>query len=149
MMDDLYDRLIEHEDIRTTVYDDATGKPITKGSNVIGNPTIGVGTLLSAPGGITEDEAHLLLRNRVNIAIAGVQRLVPDVRAANDARFDVLVEMAFQMGIDGLAKFTNTLQAVREKRWGDAADGMLASLWAQQTPSRAQALAAIMRSGQA
>ncbi|HXS04171.1 MAG TPA: glycoside hydrolase family protein [Rhodanobacter sp.] len=148
-MDDLYDRLIEHEGLRLQVYDDATGAYIRPGTRVVGNPTIGVGTLLSAPGGITEDEAHLLLRNRVNIAIAGVQRLVPDMRAANDARFDVLVEMAFQMGADGLAKFTNTLQAVRDKRWGDAADGMLASLWAQQTPSRAQALAAIMRSGQA
>lgn len=146
---DLYDRLIAHEGLKLQVYDDATGAYIRSGTRVVGNPTIGIGTLICAPGGITEAEAQQLLRNRVNIAIAGVQRLLPDMRAANDARFDVLVEMAFQMGVDGLAKFANTLQAVRDKRWIDAADGMLASTWALQTPSRAQALAAVMRSGQA
>jgi lysozyme len=144
----LYDRLIAHEGLKLQVYDDATGAYIRPGTRVVGNPTIGIGTLICSPGGITEGEAQQLLRNRVNIAIAGVQRLLPDMRAANDARFDVLVEMAFQMGVDGLAKFTNTLQAVRDKRWSDAADGMLASTWALQTPARAQALAAIMRSGQ-
>lgn len=146
---DFYDRLRENEGLRLQVYDDATSRPIVAGSRVIGNPTIGIGTLLSAPGGITEAEAEYLLRNRVNAAAAGVKRLVPDMRAANDARFDVLVEMAFQMGVDGLAKFTNTLRAVREKRWGDAADGMLDSLWAKQTPGRAKELAKIMRRGQA
>jgi lysozyme len=145
----LADRLLAHEGLRLQVYDDATGRPIVAGSRVIGNPTIGVGTLLSSPGGITEAEAEYLLRNRVNAAIAGVKHLVPDMRAANDARFDVLVEMAFQMGVDGLAKFTNTLRAVREKRWDDAADGMLASLWAKQTPGRAKTLSQIMRSGKA
>src|SRR6185312_6503964 len=134
-MMDLYDRLIAHEGLKLQVYDDATGAYIRPGTRVVGNPTIGIGTLICAPGGITEAEAQQLLRNRVNIAIAGVQRLLPDMRAANDARFDVLVEMAFQMGVDGLAKFTNTLQAVRDKRWSDAADGMLASTWALQTPS--------------
>lgn len=143
----LYDRLHENEGIRLQVYDDANGKPIVAGSRVIGNPTIGVGTLLSAPGGITAAEAEYLLRNRIEVAVAGVKHLVPDMRAANDARFDVLVEMAFQMGVDGLAKFTNTLRAVREKRWDDAANGMLASLWAKQTPGRAQELAKVMRTG--
>lgn len=146
---DLYERLREHEGLRLQVYDDATGAYIKPGSRVTGNPTLGFGTLLSAPGGITEAEAEMLLRNRVNIAIDGVKALLPTVRASNDARFDVLVEMAFQMGVAGLAKFTNTLQAVREQRWGDAADGMLASTWALQAPGRAQALAKVMRSGQA
>ena len=143
----LYDRLHENEGMRLQVYDDANGKPIVAGIRVIGNPTIGAGTLLSSPGGITAAEAEYLLRNRVNAAIAGVKHLVPDMRAANDARFDVLVEMAFQMGVAGLAKFAKALQAVRERRWDDAATEMLDSTWAKQTPKRAQALAKIMRTG--
>lgn len=143
----LADRLLAHEGLRLQVYDDATGAYIRPGTRVVGNPTIGIGTLIGPGGGITEAEAHYLLQNRINIAVAGVKQLVPDMRALNDARFDVLVEMAFQMGVAGLAKFENTLQAVRDKRWADAAVGMLASTWALQTPKRAQALAAIMRTG--
>lgn len=145
----LADRLREHEGLKLQVYDDATGAYIRSGTRVVGNPTIGIGTLIGPGGGITEAEAEYLLQNRINIAVAGVKQLVPDMRALNDPRFDVLVEMAFQMGVAGLAKFENTLQAVREKRWTDAATGMLASTWALQTPKRAQALAAIMRSGKA
>jgi len=143
----LADRLLDHEDLRLQVYDDATGAPIRPGSRVIGKPTIGIGTLICAPGGITEAEAHLLLNNRIAIATAAADKLVPGLRQAYPMRFDVLTEMAFQMGADGLAKFTNTLQAVRDRRWSDAAAGMLASTWALQTPTRAEALAEIMRSG--
>lgn len=143
----LYDRLLRHEGIRLTVYDDATGKPIQPGSEVKGNPTIGIGTLLCSPGGITQAEAEYLCRNRIAVAQATVDALHVGL-SDGDPRYDVLVEMAFQMGGSGLAQFKNTLQAVRDKRWNDAADGMLNSLWARQTPSRAQALAQIMRSGQ-
>lgn len=143
----LAERLLEHEGLRLTAYDDASGKPIQRGSQVIGNPTIGIGTLICAPGGITKDEAIYLLNNRISIAKDAATKMVPGL-VADPVRFDVLTEMAFQMGGEGLAKFTNTLQAIREKRWDDAADGMLDSRWAQQTPVRAQALAAIMRSGQ-
>lgn len=142
----LSDRLLEHEGLKLTAYDDASGKPIQRGSQVIGNPTIGIGTLICAPGGITRDEAMYLLNNRIAIAKDAATKLVPGL-VSDPVRFDVLTEMAFQMGGVGLAQFTNTLQAIREKRWDDAADGMLASLWAKQTPARAQALAAIMRSG--
>lgn len=145
----LADRLLSHEGLRLQVYDDATGAYIRSGTRVIGNPTIGIGTLVCAPGGITEAEARLLLSNRIAIATAAADRLAPGLQQADPVRFDVLVEMAFQMGGNGLAKFTNTLQAVRDRRWADAAAGMLASTWALQTPNRAQALAEVMRSGKA
>jgi lysozyme len=145
----LADRLLADEGLRLTVYDDATGKPIGPGSQVIGKPTIGIGTLICAPGGITADEARFLLDNRVQIAQKAADRLVPGLQISDPVRFDVLTEMSFQLGATGLAAFTNTLQAVRDKRWNDAAAGMLDSTWAKiQTPARAQALAAIMRSGQ-
>ncbi len=144
----LADRLLANEGLRLTVYDDFNGKPIGPGSQVIGKPTIGIGTLICAPGGVTEAEARWLCANRMAIAADAANRLVPGLQQSDPARFDVLTEMAFQMGGDGLAKFTNTLQAVREGRWSDAADGMLASVWSTQTPARAQRLSQVMRSGQ-
>ncbi len=145
----LADRLLANEGLRLTVYDDFNGKPIGPGSQVIGKPTIGIGTLICAPGGITADEAHFLLTNRIEIAADAAEALVgADMRAAEPVRFDVLTEMSFQLGAAGLAKFTNTLQAVRDKRWNDAATEMLESAWANQTPARAQRLSQVMRSGQ-
>jgi lysozyme len=144
----LADRLLADEGLRLTVYDDATGKPIGPGSQVIGKPTIGIGTLICAPGGITQAEAKILLNNRISTASEAVNAFIPGLQQADPVRFDVLTEMSYQLGAAGLAKFTNTLQSVRDGRWNDAADGMLASVWATQTPTRAQALAAIMRSGQ-
>ena len=63
------------------------------------------------------------------------------------ARMAVLQSMAYQMGVQGLAAFKNTLQAVIERRWNDAAAGMLNSRWARQTPERAQRHALQMRTG--
>lgn len=143
----LIDRLRQHEGLKLQAYDDATGAVIKPGSRVIGNPTIGVGTLIGPGGGITEDEAEYLLANRVQIAQKAAESLAPELQKEDPVRFDVLVEMAFQMGGAGLAKFENTLQAVRDRRWNDAANGMLASTWAMQTPARAKALAEVMRTG--
>lgn len=66
----------------------------------------------------------------------------------NEQRQAVLLQMAFQMGTRGLLGFPHTLEAVREGRWQDAHDGMLASKWAQQTPRRANRLAQQMLIGQ-
>ena len=68
--------------------------------------------------------------------------------ACNDARKSILISMAYQMGADGLAKFTNTLKAVAEQRWNDAANGMLNSSWAKQTPNRAKRHAKQMLTGE-
>lgn len=143
----LADRLRQHEGLRLQAYDDVTGAAIKPGTRVIGNPTIGVGTLIGPGGGITEAEAEYLLANRVNIAIVAAKRLAPGLIDDEPERFDVLAEMCFQMGMGGVSKFTNTLQAINQRRWSDAADGMLASTWALQTPARARELAEIMRSG--
>ena len=68
--------------------------------------------------------------------------------ACNDARKAILISMAYQMGADGLAKFNNTLKAVAEQRWSDAANGMLNSSWAKQTPNRAKRHAKQMLTGE-
>lgn len=72
---------------------------------------------------------------------------LPWVSDLDPARQVVLYQMGFQLGIAGLLKFTNTLAAVRQGRYSDAARGMLASLWAKQTPARARRLARQMETG--
>ena len=55
--------------------------------------------------------------------------------------------MAFQMGVDGLLGFKNTLAMIQAGKYTEAANGMMNSKWAKQTPSRAQRHAEQMRTG--
>ena len=59
----------------------------------------------------------------------------------------MLVNMAFQLGIKRLMGFSTTLQMVAQGRYEDAAQQMLKSKWAAQTPERAKRLAQQMKSG--
>jgi len=59
---------------------------------------------------------------------------------------DVLIEMAYQMGVGGLLKFKKTLKLVAERDYKQASIEMLDSLWAKQTPNRAKKLSLIMGS---
>ena len=67
--------------------------------------------------------------------------------ACNEPRQAILISMAYQMGADGLSKFTNTLKSVATQNWHAAQAGMLASKWAKQTPNRANRHAIQMLTG--
>lgn len=138
-------RTMADESCRLTVYDDATGKPITAGALVKGNPTIGFGRLLCAPGGISNAEAVFLFGTDWAIAEAGAKTL-PCYSRLNAVRQGVLTEMVFQMGINGVRKFEGMLDALNRNDFDRAGDEMIASRWAEQTPERAHKLAGLMRS---
>jgi len=69
------------------------------------------------------------------------------LKQCNPARADILYSMAYQMGVDGLAAFNNTLVMISNGNFTGAAEGMLSSLWAKQTPGRARRHAEVMRTG--
>lgn len=73
--------------------------------------------------------------------------IISALKSCNDARRDILISMAFQMGVAGLASFENTLAMIAKGDFDGASRGMLNSLWARQTPKRAQRHAEVMRSG--
>jgi lysozyme len=75
-------------------------------------------------------------------------RALPWARDLDPVRQAVLIDMAFNLGISGLLGFHNTLGAVRDKRWQDAARGMLASKWATQVGRRASRLSGMMLTGE-
>lgn len=127
------------------VYDDATGLPIKAGTLVRGNPTIGYGRLLCAPGGISNAEAVFLFGTDWAKAEMGAKTL-PGYSGINAVRQGVLTEMVFQLGIGGVRKFARMLDCLNRSDYDRAADEMLASRWAEQTPERAHRLADLMRS---
>ena len=62
-------------------------------------------------------------------------------------RQKVIIDMAFNLGMNGLISFENMIQALVEKNYDEAADEMLDSLWAEQVGNRADRLAQMMRTG--
>lgn len=65
----------------------------------------------------------------------------------NEVRRRVLVDMSFNLGKTRFAGFKNTLQAVREQRFDDAAKGMQDSKWCKQTKQRCDNLVKMMKTG--
>ena len=115
----------------------------------LGYSTIGIGRLIDKRkgGGITSEEAVYLLGNDVDKVIDQLNKRLPWWTKLDDARKGVLINMAFQMGIDGLLGFKNTLRMIEQGRYTDAANGMMQSLWARQTPARAKRMSEQMRTG--
>ncbi|HGA5240295.1 TPA: glycoside hydrolase family protein [Salmonella enterica subsp. houtenae serovar Rough:z4,z23:-] len=73
--------------------------------------------------------------------------IISAMKACNQERKDILISMAYQMGVQGLAGFKNTLAMVSSGNFSGAASGMLSSKWAKQTPNRANRHAEVMRTG--
>lgn len=115
----------------------------------LGYSTIGVGRLIDKRkgGGITEEESAYLLNNDVTKIVEQLDKRLSWWKKLDDARKGVLVNMAFQMGVDGLLGFKNTLKMIESGQYEAAARGMLQSKWALQTPSRAKRMAEQMRTG--
>lgn len=73
---------------------------------------------------------------------------IPWVEDLDAVRRGVLFDMAYNMGVPTLLKFVNTLKAVREGRYADAARGMEKSLWYSQVGNRAKTLVRQMETGE-
>lgn len=109
-----------------------------------GKLTIGYGRNLD-DFGITQVEADDLLDNDIADRLGALSARLSFFETLHPVRQRVLVGMAFQMGVAGLLGFHRTLDAIRRGDYAAAADRMLESLWARQTPNRAERLAAMMR----
>lgn len=130
------DQLKRDEGLRKFPYKDTVGKA-----------TIGYGRNLDDVG-ISEQEADFLLRNDIQVAQAAVEFHFPWTLSLDEVRKGVLINMAFNMGIAGLAQFKNTLAKVEAGDYTGAAQEMLQSAWANQVGPRAQRLSVQMESGQ-
>ena len=105
--------------------------------------TIGVGRLVDArkPGaGLRPKEMDYLLANDIEDRVQQLTARLPWFVGLDEARQGVLLNMSFQLGVEGLLGFKNTLELVRQGKYTEAAAGMLQSKWAGQTPERAKRL---------
>ena len=112
MKSELIRQLRGDEGCKATVYKDS-----------LGYWTIGVGRLVdpSKPGaGLRSSEIDFMLNNDVDDRINALHKVLPWFQDLDDARKGVLLNMSFQLGVEGLLGFTNTLKAVKDGRYADA-----------------------------
>lgn len=140
----LVQELRRDEGVRYTPYEDTEGIP-----------TVGVGHNLRAaplPAGwsypLTDAQVDTLLDHDLLNVYHDLDRSLSWWVQLCDVRQRVVANMCFNMGVNGLMTFRNTLLAMREGRYADAAAGMLQSKWASQVGARAKRLADMMQQGQ-
>jgi lysozyme len=116
--------------------------------------TVGVGHALQASPlpdvwayPLTDDEVNQLLAEDLEKVFTGLNNNLQWWTDLNNVRQRVLCNMCFQLGIGGLLGFRNTLILIRQGQYAAAANRMLNSKWADQTPARAQRLAKMMATG--
>ena len=140
MIEQLTAQLRRDEDTKETAYKDS-----------LGFLTIGVGRLIDSrkPGaGLRPDEIDYLLRNDIADRVQALTKALPMLfPKLDEARQGVLLNMAFQLGTAGLLGFKSTLALVAAGKYAEAAEQMLKSKWATQTPDRAKRLAEQMKTG--
>jgi len=110
--------------------------------DTLGIPTIGYGTKLP----LTEEEAELLLKHRLDKKILEISEKEPFFLDLPQKAQGVIANMAYQLGVEGVLKFKKMWAALKKGDYQKAADEMLDSKWATQTPNRAKRLAEIMGS---
>jgi len=132
-MQDLLESIKKHEGFVEHVYDDS-----------LGIPTIGYGFAIKdlvLDEDIAEDilirKLERLQRN-ANSRFKWLEDMPQEVQ-------EVLLNMCYQLGVTGVSKFRKAISALQEGDWDEAANEMLDSLWARQTPNRAKELSNIVR----
>lgn len=76
---------------------------------------------------------------------AALSKVLSWYKEASFVTKTILINMAFNMGLEGLLGFKNTLRFISQKNYEQAAHNMTLSLWYRQVGSRAKELVERMR----
>ena len=134
LSEELIESVKHHEGYRSKAYQDS-----------VGVWTIGYGTNLQVLE-VDSKVATKWLMDELEWCAGQVDK-IEGIQHISAKRRDVLVEMAYNLGINGLRKFRRTLNFIRASAYEQAAAEMLDSKWASQVGMRAERLAERMRIG--
>ncbi|AQZ63390.1 hypothetical protein BKM31_19700 [[Actinomadura] parvosata subsp. kistnae] len=96
---------------------------------------------------LTQMQITLLFEGDLAVALAAAKRIVPQFDSLSMARQAALVDMVFNLGPTGLAKFEQLLSAIGRGAYEEAAQSMVNSAWARQVGKRAVEDATMMSQG--
>lgn len=149
-MPELISRIEYHEGLRLEPYRCTRGKlTIGIGRCIDTNPfttqeLIAIGDW---GHGITKAMAYMLCKNDIIRCIDGLRKNVPFFDKLDNERQYALIDMCFQLGIDGLLKFKKMLSAMGAGNYQEASRQCLDSDYAKQTTRRANEIANCIEKG--
>ena len=139
MSEVLKKRIRDHEGFRDTPYLDSLGKA-----------TIGYGHLITDEDNFeldkeySKDELLKLFEKDFEKAQMGADQLVGHIQELHIEAKNIVTEMVFQLGPQGVRNFKNMLSALEARDYQKASMEMLDSRWHAQTTNRCESLSKIM-----
>lgn len=134
----LVQKIIEHEGIKKSVYKDS-----------LGYDTIGVGFLCDARmnAGLSVEECMLILNSRITNLDKQLSQYAWYTNQ-DSVRRGALIELAYNMGVQGLLKFTAFLELMQAREVGKASVDLASTLWSKQvSPNRVKDICMRIREG--
>jgi lysozyme len=132
---DKYSYIQTEEGFRAKVYHDSRGIP-----------TIGFGQRVDELE-LNESEAQTIMARKAAAHEAFLVRL-PWYKPLGEPRKAAVLSMTYQLGDAGFMEFRNFIRLMGDGNFAAAADAMLLSEWAKQTPNRAHRAALMIRNGE-
>ena len=138
-MEEIKQRIKEHEGFRDTVYSDS-----------LGFATIGYGHLVLPTDNFVEGTTYSkemlekVFDNDFKIAHDSANELLTDIKH-NDIIKGVIIEMCFQLGKPRVMKFKKMWEALKNNDLETASKEMIDSNWHKQTTKRCESLANVMK----
>lgn len=139
VIDDTRTDLIADEGIVLHVYPDSRG--------IL---TIGIGCNVDGKhgGGITSAEAYYLCDNRIEQKIVQLLAKFPWMATMDPVRQSAFLNLAFNLGVEGLATFVKGMAAAEAGQWDICADDFAQSAWANEVQlSRVDRVLRMLRTG--
>ncbi len=94
---------------------------------------------------VSAERVQQWFNSDVSTALSDARAVVTDFDSHPEMVRRNLVNMAFNLGREGLSKFKKTLALINQRRYSEAAEESLNSLWADQVGKRATRLASRLR----
>jgi GH24 family phage-related lysozyme (muramidase) len=139
-MEDIKERIKQHEGFRRTVYSDS-----------LGFATIGYGHLVldtdNFVAGVeySKEELDAVFESDFKIALTSAEELLEGLDVPETVK-GIVCEMCFQLGKPRVMKFKRMWEGIEAGDYNAAADEMIDSNWHKQTTARCEDLAELMRS---
>jgi lysozyme len=140
MYEELKEQIKKHEGFVPKIYKCPLGKR-----------TIGYGHLVLDHEQFEEDKEYtkeqleLVFEKDFEMSLNDANKIL-EGKPVNHIARECVIEMVFQLGIGGVSKFKKMWLALDKEDYGEASFQMMDSLWAKQTPNRAEKLSQKMRS---
>ena len=135
-MDNLLKRIKESEGYSSTVYQ------CTEGYD-----TIGYGFAIKDLY-LSEEISTIILKEKLNKLKKDIENRFDWVANAPPSIQNVVIEMCYQLGLNGFSKFKKTIYYFETEQYWEASIEMLDSLWSRQTPNRSKRLSEDVRAVQ-